>query len=520
MNQEPTPNKHEMADGRLTVGELSRRLEQERSGNGRHAKPEYSVADEFNKVQEAMDDAIDRHNPANKEFQDEMDALDATFAKYGVSESTGRHAAPEQSPTESIENSEALANSAIQAETTDQSNNDPESDDQNVAENDSSDNVEREENAPSNSGDTPLNMNDAYQNLFNNIREAAPNLTDEQIGEAMTAALNGEDAPDDEETEDDGEPRNYNDLVNQVKNRVEQEKNAKSDEELAAAMLEAGHDAEKTDDQIANAMLEVFQEANGINNETNEYDYDDEDDYEDDDDEIEQHEIDAGQESRRAKFGEYIKAKSEALKRKKDRRSFKEAFLAGVGGASEAIKNGTLKTSGFFGKLLSKFKRKKELSGVEKQEAEDEFKDQKMVQYTDGSIALRFGTDGDKLTLGPDSIHKYAKNFLRGGNDLVVVRADSGETDENGQPIMNEYGLYDGYIMNRSSKRAYDILANEANFKLDIGQNGTLPSIGKIGKIINVELRWKSAGTSTYDGAEQSTVKSPFTKYINGAKRI
>ena len=564
MNHESTPtNKHEMADGRLTVGELSRRLEQERSGSGRHAAPEYSVQDEFNKAQEAMDAAVERHDPANKDFQDEMDAFDATFAKYGVSESTGkhaasestgRHAAPENTgrhaapaytegvvtgkhaapevpgrhaaPENNDVNTEALASEAIAAE---ENANVVDGELRTAVENDSVDNTEER----IESGEAPADDTDSYQDPLDDLPQRTDkenNVSDEQIEKAMTEAKDAEDTQ-----EEDKEPRNYKDLVRQAQAQYEQEQAAKSDEELAAAMLEASHDAEKSDDDIANAMLEVFREANAIEDEPESPDdgedggeYDD--DYEDGEDEVERQELVESTENqklreeyeRRHNFYERgrletIRLKQEALKRKADRRTFKEAFLAGVGGASEAIKNGTLKTARFFGNLLSKFKRKKELSSAEVQEAQEELKENK-VQYSDGAISLKVDGDGEQLVVGPYSTHKYAKNILKGGNDVVVIRAETGDTDDNGQPIINEYGLVDGYIMNLNTKKTYDIRADESTFTLDIGKSADLPSIGKVGKILNVEMRWKSAGSGTYDGATQSNAKSPFTKYVNGAQ--
>ncbi len=129
-------------------------------------------------------------------------------------------------------------------------------------------------------------------------------------------------------------------------------------------------------------------------------------------------------------------------------------------------------------------------------ENEHMFAHQEMVQFTDGELALAFRTTDDVLMLGPDSIHKYARNFDL--DDMAIIRTKSG----------NVYGFAGGFVINKDRKLAFEF--PQETVRVKIGEPCVIEGVGSTSDVESVMLRYKV----TTPGSDMANIQvdkpSPF----------
>lgn len=121
---------------------------------------------------------------------------------------------------------------------------------------------------------------------------------------------------------------------------------------------------------------------------------------------------------------------------------------------------------------------------------------QEIIQFNDGELALSFSTPDDELHLGPDSTHKYARNFY--GDDMAIMATKSGNT----------YGLARGLVINEHLQRANKL--PEATIPVTIGEPCVIPSVGTTTSVESVMLRYKVAPSDSEMADRQVDIPSPF----------
>jgi hypothetical protein len=85
------------------------------------------------------------------------------------------------------------------------------------------------------------------------------------------------------------------------------------------------------------------------------------------------------------------------------------------------------------------------------------------ILFSDGQLAIGYRTPGDTLSLGPDSVQKYARRLHADG--AAIVRTVTG----------NEYGINGGKILNGREQALMD-LPNEP-LEVTIGDSLSLPGV-------------------------------------------
>lgn len=86
-HEQPPRNKHEMGTRpeEISVDALIKRIADERAAeSGKHAKRVHSIEDEYTKTLDAMNESVNASIPAERQFDDTMDAFDKTFEEYGI----------------------------------------------------------------------------------------------------------------------------------------------------------------------------------------------------------------------------------------------------------------------------------------------------------------------------------------------------------------------------------------------------------------------------------------------------
>lgn len=124
------------------------------------------------------------------------------------------------------------------------------------------------------------------------------------------------------------------------------------------------------------------------------------------------------------------------------------------------------------------------------------FAHQEIVQFNDGEMALGFREPGDKLPLGYDSGHKYARNFDL--SDMAIIKTKSGNT----------YGLAGGLVINKGRQRAYEL--PEDTIQVTIGEPCVIPGVGSTSDVESVMLRYKVTTPGSEMADQQVDAPSPF----------
>ena len=127
---------------------------------------------------------------------------------------------------------------------------------------------------------------------------------------------------------------------------------------------------------------------------------------------------------------------------------------------------------------------------------EDKFGHAEMVQFNDGELSLGFRTKGDKLDLGHDSTHKYARNFDI--SDMAVIKTKSGNT----------YGLAGGLVINKNTQRAHEL--PEQTITITIGEPCVIPGVGSTSDVESVLLRYKVDAPQSSMADQQVDAASPW----------
>jgi hypothetical protein len=124
------------------------------------------------------------------------------------------------------------------------------------------------------------------------------------------------------------------------------------------------------------------------------------------------------------------------------------------------------------------------------------FAHQEVVQFNDGEMALGFRTPGDRLTLGEDSMHKYARNF--DFSDMAIIKTRSGNT----------YGLAQGLVINKNRQTASELPAETID--VTIGEPCVMPGVGTTTEVESVMLRYKTGAPGSSFADHQVDTPSPF----------
>lgn len=130
------------------------------------------------------------------------------------------------------------------------------------------------------------------------------------------------------------------------------------------------------------------------------------------------------------------------------------------------------------------------------------FQHQEMLQFKDGSLALKFATKDDLLVLGNGSMHKYASNFDL--SDKAIIRTASG----------NQYWVAGGYVMNVKAKKVYALPEEAINVR--IGDSCTIPGVGITTPVDAVLIDYQHQGAPGY--GEMVDAANPF-KQVSDAVR-
>lgn len=129
-------------------------------------------------------------------------------------------------------------------------------------------------------------------------------------------------------------------------------------------------------------------------------------------------------------------------------------------------------------------------------EGETFFAHPEIVQFNDGEMALGFRTPGDRLPLGYESRHKYARNFdLR---DMAIIRTKAG----------NAYALAGGLVINNNRQVAHEL--PEDTIQVTIGEPCVIPGVGSTTEVKSVMLRWKTTSPGAEMADQQVDAPSPF----------
>lgn len=121
---------------------------------------------------------------------------------------------------------------------------------------------------------------------------------------------------------------------------------------------------------------------------------------------------------------------------------------------------------------------------------------QEIVQFNDGEMALGFRVPDDELYLGPDSVHKYARNLEL--DHMAIIKTKSGNT----------YGLARGLVINENFQRAYEL--PEDTIHVTIGEPCVIPSVGSTSDVESVMLRYKVTSPNSEMADKQVDTPSPF----------
>jgi len=131
------------------------------------------------------------------------------------------------------------------------------------------------------------------------------------------------------------------------------------------------------------------------------------------------------------------------------------------------------------------------------------FQHEALVQFDEGS-ALGFRTPGDRLLLGPESNHKYARHFSSA--DMAIIETESG----------NSYGIARGLVINRGQRTAYDLPVQSID--MTIGEPCTIPGVGTTTRVKSVMLRYRPGEMLHFD--ERVAGPSPFDRLDEQANKI
>jgi hypothetical protein len=112
-------------------------------------------------------------------------------------------------------------------------------------------------------------------------------------------------------------------------------------------------------------------------------------------------------------------------------------------------------------------------------------------------MALGFRTKGDRTPLGFGSNHKYASNFLFGG-DMAIITTKSGNT----------YGIAEGLVVNKNANDAYDL--QDETIDVTIGEPCVIPGVGTTTDVEGVMLRYKISAPGNSFTEHQVDAPSPF----------
>ena len=470
-HEQPPQNKHEMAPGRVSVSEILER-ENRDSSEGRHAKKAYSFEDEYNKTLEAIKKVEDRHDPANARFQEEMDSFDDTFKKFGISAENhnGKHRT-----------------------------------------HDVADHKPQETPAPSSASTEQEPPRIATPEDVARFKGEELDIQEADEAALDLAGPESSDTPNDDKEVDapSGEPRNLKELQAAVaKKLAEEEQQNGSENEIASAIDDAAKEAERRKAEVfdeqhaleafADVYHELLERSDGSGSDSPE---------QGDDNELER--LRAENESLKEENSALLAAiekfknnKEKANKRKAGRLSFKSSFM-GEKSLSEKAKR--LNPAGFFGKLLSKLRRNKDVAPEES--AENEPGDSHEVEYSDGATGLVYDTPDSEITLGAGSKLKYGRNFSKHGQDLILIRGK----DKNGKDVV--VGLHKGYVFDSITNQAFDLDGNDT-ITVTTGKFNRIPGLkDKIG-VSSVELRYKTNSDTTSDKP------SPYEFYFNAVEKL
>lgn len=137
------------------------------------------------------------------------------------------------------------------------------------------------------------------------------------------------------------------------------------------------------------------------------------------------------------------------------------------------------------------------------------FQHQEILRFKDGGLALKFGTPGDRVLLGPDSKHKYAEHF--DWDDQVgsraIIRTASG----------NQYWLGGGFVINVNEQKTYPM--PDATIDLRIGEPCTIPGVSQTTNVDAVLLDYNKIAAPGY-GDRQVDIDNPFYQVQGAIKHI
>lgn len=119
-----------------------------------------------------------------------------------------------------------------------------------------------------------------------------------------------------------------------------------------------------------------------------------------------------------------------------------------------------------------------------------------IVQFSDGATALGFRTVGDKLALGHDSKHKYARSF--NAMDMAIIKTKTGNT----------YGFAQGLVVNKDRKLAFEL--PDDTIDVTIGEPCTISGVGSTSDVESVMLRYKLYAPGSEMADHQVDAPSPF----------
>ena len=131
------------------------------------------------------------------------------------------------------------------------------------------------------------------------------------------------------------------------------------------------------------------------------------------------------------------------------------------------------------------------------------------IFYNDDRSTLAITREGANVLLGqdakhPNREHKYARDFTKNGSDMAFILTEDGR----------RFGLGRGYIMDFNNpdggRYYYDVHADDS-IVLTIGKTGYIPGVGNIGKVVAVELKYKTGQPE--HSKKPENVPSPFAEF-------
>ena len=179
------------------------------------------------------------------------------------------------------------------------------------------------------------------------------------------------------------------------------------------------------------------------------------------------------------------------------RKAVREGFKTKLNDVEEKIRTSRLKSTVFFGRLISMFNRDKKKY--------DDFHIQGVTQYSDEQVSVLFQDKGVKLPIDPESNDDFIREI--GHENTAIILTESGK----------RYGLAKGYIIDKQTGEKHKLPRKTLN--LAIGKTATLPGVGKIDKVLSVEAQYNSPIDTLSDRLIKSTDLSPFTYYEDIAEQ-